>query len=117
MRRSPGEEIWKYGVPQEGDDVRIPCEWTFIFNTASFTFGTLIIDGTLRIDDSIAHTTIRANNIWIRGGRLVAGQEDVTLRYTQKLDIILTGNKNSQPLIIDDLSRTGTKSFAVTGKL
>jgi hypothetical protein len=54
----------------------IPCEWTFIFNIETFTFNTLTVDGTLRIDDSIEHTTIYANNIWIRGGKIVAGLED-----------------------------------------
>lgn len=51
----------------------IPCPWTVVLNVAEFTFGTLIIDGTLKIDESIPHTTIKANNIWIRGGKLVAG--------------------------------------------
>lgn len=36
-------------------------------------FDTLIIDGTLKLDNSIPHTEIFANNIWIRGGKLVAG--------------------------------------------
>jgi hypothetical protein len=88
-----------------------------VFNTESFRFNTLIIDGTLRIDDSIEHTTIYANNIWIRGGKIVAGKEDVISRFTKKLDIILTGNKNSSPLIVDELSKPGTKSMVVTGKL
>jgi hypothetical protein len=51
----------------------IPCEWTVLLDVSSFTFGTLIIDGTLKIDDGIPLTKITANNIWIRGGKLVAG--------------------------------------------
>lgn len=46
-----------------------------IFDVPNFVFGTLTIDGTLRIDESIAHVKITANNIWIRGGKLVAGTE------------------------------------------
>lgn len=44
-----------------------------IFNVASFKFGTLIIDGTLKFDSSIAQTTLEATNIWVRGGSLIAG--------------------------------------------
>jgi hypothetical protein len=38
-----------------------------VLDVADFTFGTLIIDGTLKIDKSIDETTIRATNIWVRG--------------------------------------------------
>jgi hypothetical protein len=47
-----------------------------LFDVSEFTFGTLIIDGTLKIDDSIAHTKIKATNIWIRGGKLSAGLKE-----------------------------------------
>jgi len=86
-----------------------------VLDVADFTFGTLVIDGTLKIDDSIAHTTIKANNIWVRGGKLVAGIPEFP--YNKKLDIELYGNRYNNPIVIDDVSRTGTKSLAVTGKL
>jgi hypothetical protein len=53
-----------------------------IFNTATMTFGTLIIDGTLRISDNIPETHIIANNIWVRGGKLVAGNSGDLNTYT-----------------------------------
>lgn len=114
--KRPGTEEWSYGVPQSGDDVKIPCEWSVSFNVASFEFGTLIIDGTLRISEEFENVHIKATNIWVRGGKLVAGEENINKRYSKNLTIELTGNKESIPLVIDDLSRTGTKSIAVTGK-
>lgn len=47
-----------------------------VFNVAEFTFGTLYIDGTLKIDPNIPVTTIKANNIWIRSGKLLAGESE-----------------------------------------
>jgi len=88
-----------------------------IYNTAEFTFNTLIVDGTLRIDPSIPESKIIANNIWVRGGKIVAGGPETLNTYTKNFKIELTGNKNSPPLIIDELSKTGTKSLAITGKL
>ena len=44
-----------------------------VFNIESFTFNNLIVDGLIRIDDSIDKTTIIANNIWVRAGKIVAG--------------------------------------------
>lgn len=52
-----------------------------LLNVASFTFNNLIIDGTLRIDPSFPKTTIKATNIWIRGGKLVAGYPEDTKRF------------------------------------
>lgn len=43
------------------------------FDVEEFTFGTLIIDGTLRISENFDKTHIKANNIWVRAGTLVAG--------------------------------------------
>lgn len=84
MRKLPSETEWKIGKPKNGDDVRIPCEWTMVFNTPEFTFGTLQIDGTLRIDESIPATKIIANNIWIRAGKLVAGNKGTGTLQTYK---------------------------------
>ena len=84
------------------------------FDLTEFKFGTLYIDGILKIDTSNAVTTIKANNIWVRGGSLVNG-ENIDYPPNNKLNIELYGNRYSPPIVIDDVSRTGTKSFAVTG--
>lgn len=100
MAKSPDSEEWEFRVPQEGDDVKIPCEWTMNFNVDSFRFNNLYIDGTLRIEQNSADKrTILATNIWIRGGKLVAGSENSV--FEQNLEIILTGHQQSEPLIID----------------
>lgn len=67
------------------------------------------------IDEGIDHSKLTANNIWVRSGKIVAGTEEFA--FGQKFDIILTGNSHTPALIIDDVSRTGTKSLAVTGRL
>lgn len=77
----------------------------------------MIIDGTLRITEEHDDIHIKANNIWVRGGRLLAGEENNNKRFKKNLTIELVGNKNSEPLVIDDISRTGTKSFAVTSEV
>lgn len=88
----PLETDYVYGIPEEdGSDVVIPCEWTMLLDKPKVVFDTLVIDGTLKIDNSIPHTEIFANNIWIRGGKLVAGSADEP--FTSKLTITLTGNK------------------------
>lgn len=66
-------EEYTYGTPSDGDDVIIPCEWTMLLDTPTVTFGTLIIDGALKIDPSLAEVVINATNIWVRGGKLIAG--------------------------------------------
>lgn len=37
--------------------------------------------------------------------------------YLGKAEIVLSGNKDSDPLLLDDISAPGTKAFAVTGNL
>jgi len=75
-----------------------------IFNTPEFTFNTLIVDGTLRIDPSLPESKIIANNIWVRGGKIVAGGPETLNTYTKNLKIELRGNNFSPHLIIDELS-------------
>ncbi len=93
----------------------IPCPWIMKFDLPSFTFGTLVIDGILQIDSSLELTHIKANNIWVRTGTLMAGTEAIP--FESKLIIELIGTRTSPNLIIDELSSTGTKSIAVTGKI
>lgn len=117
MARAPGATEWEYKIPEEGDDVKIPCEVTMMFNTAEFRFNNLYIDGVLRIDPGQENSKIIATNIWIRGGKLAAGYEEETKRFDKSFIIELVGDTSSENLMIDDISRTGTKSIAVTGRL
>lgn len=96
MVREPGTDEWIYSLPVSGWDFRIPCEWTVKFNVDNFEFNNLYIDGTLRIDDTIPETTITATNIWITGGKLVAGNEGGKLNaFKNKLNIVLKGTRES----------------------
>lgn len=97
------------------DDVIIPCNWTLTLNKPILTVKSLTIDGTLRFDTNQPKITIYADSIWVRAGSIVAGSADDP--YLNKIEIVLTGNRNSKPVIIDDISATGTKSLAVIGQL
>ena len=77
-------------------------------------FGTLIIDGILKMDPTI-DISIEANNIWIRSGELVAGDESTP--FPKKLTITLYGTKDDNYVFINDLAGARTKSISVTGKL
>jgi pectate lyase len=62
------------------------------FDLESFEFGTLVIDGTLRIDGNYDEITITANNIWVRAGSLFVGTKDND--YARgKINIILKGTR------------------------
>lgn len=39
-------------IPQDGDDIVIPCKWTVTLNVPVLTVNNLYIDGTLRIPDN-----------------------------------------------------------------
>lgn len=58
---------------------------------------------------------IKATNIWVRGGKFIAGSPDSP--FPGKIDIELDGTRLGNPLIIDNFSATGTKSLGVTGYL
>lgn len=76
---------------------------------------TLTIDGTLRIDSSLSAVTIEAEYIWVRGGKLLAGESSSP--YTGQLTIKLLGSRDSTSLIIDDISDAGTKVLGITGEV
>lgn len=85
------------------------------YNLAEFSFGTIYIDGILKIDETMPEVKIRANNIWVRGGKIAVGGPEEARRYRNKFTIELTGDSESPNLLIDEFSNTGTKSIAVTG--
>lgn len=58
---------------------------------------------------------IKANNIWLRGGKITVGSEKSP--YKGKFEIELIGGNNSPSLLVDDLAKSGTKAFVVTGQL
>ena len=100
LRKRPNEISYSLGMPQEGDDVWIPCEWIVQFNLDYFKFGTLTIDGIFKIDPNLPTVTIKANNIFIRSGEFIAGTE--ALPYTNKLTIQLYGTRNSGKYVFLD---------------
>jgi hypothetical protein len=86
------------------------------YDLESFEFGTLTIDGLVRIEGPYDTINLIAVNIWVRAGSLMVGTKDND--YTSgKINIILKGNRNSTNLLIDDISDSGTKTLAVTGRM
>lgn len=61
---------WKKGaLPAEGEDVVVECPWTMVLDVADTpVFNSLTIVGTLKFDDSIAHTTLKSKSIYVKGG-------------------------------------------------
>jgi hypothetical protein len=86
------------------------------YDLESFEFGTLTIDGLVRIEGPFQTINLTAVNIWIRAGSLIVGTKDVPYNLS-KINIILKGTRNSTNLLIDDLSDSGTKTLAVTGRM
>lgn len=71
-----------------------------------------------RIDQQVNQNpavTLTAANIWVRSGSLFVGTPDQP--FTNSLTIVLKGNRTSQQLLIDDFADTGSKAFAVTGRV
>ena len=78
-------------MPKDGDNITIPCEWTINLNMSPARIGYFEISGDIIIPDT-QDVTIQADNIWIKGGSLKAGNS--TSHFTHKLVIQLNGNKN-----------------------
>lgn len=73
----------------------VPCNWVLSFNLEEWEFGTLIIDGTFRVEEGFDNVHIKATNIWVRGGKFIAGNPGVGREYSKNLKIELVGNESS----------------------
>ncbi len=49
--KKPYENDYVNRVPEEGDDILIPCEWTVIIYGGTFKFNSLTIEGRLIFND------------------------------------------------------------------
>jgi hypothetical protein len=71
--------------------------------------------GNLLFDENREVSRLTASTIYITKGRLIAGNE--THPYKKKIEITITGRKESPALQIDQYTEGGNKVLAVTGKL
>lgn len=86
------------------------------YDLESFEFGTLTIDGIFRVEGPFSTINLTATNIWVRAGSFFIGTKDNPYS-AGNINIILKGTRNSSNLLIDDISDSGTKTLAVTGRL
>lgn len=100
-------------MPNDGDNVTIPCEWTVLMDMNPARIAYLEINGDIIIEDK-RDIYIVAENIWIKGGSLKAGSAESA--FTHSLKIQLNGVQNATGFTVSpDL--TGNKMFVVTGRL
>jgi hypothetical protein len=71
--------------------------------------------GNLVFDERIDLTVLKAKQIWIRGGKVIAGKFGSP--YPKKIRIELHGAHDSEALLIDEFIDAGNKVLAVTGGL
>jgi hypothetical protein len=68
------EEAWE--VPEQWDDIEVPCNWTVTLDTTSKILATLTIRGTVRFwNTPVEPLTLHAHIINILGGKLVVGED------------------------------------------
>jgi len=77
-------------LPKAGDDVTILSEWIMQLDIDPPALNNLFIDGDLVFMNGRNESNLSANNIWIRQGRLIAGDENTS--FTSKINIILLGD-------------------------
>lgn len=72
----------------------------------------MTILGTLIFDEKRSSTKLEAERIWVRSGKLLAG--NATNPFPGKILIILNGEFGDNPLVIDSNLDVGNKVLAVT---
>lgn len=102
-------------VPQDGDDVIIPADWTLLLDVNTSSLSTLTILGDLYFDPTKAELVLTAERIWVQGQLIIGNNTDQ--RYQGKARIVLTGKRNSASLIIGPTQSVSNKVLAVTGNL
>ena len=102
-------------VPQAGDNVIIPGEWTIKLDVSTASLGTLEVRGDLYFDETQDNLVLTAQRIWVTGQLFIGNS--TTERYTNQAKILLTGKRNSKALVLGPVQDAGNKVLAVTGNL
>ncbi|XP_078617867.1 fibrocystin-L-like isoform X2 [Branchiostoma floridae x Branchiostoma japonicum] len=102
-----------YGLPQDGDDVKIPGGQWMVVDTALPIMHKLYIYGVLEFDDGPDKDfTLTATYIIVQGGRLIIGWEDNP--YKGQAKIILQGNHLTPDMPFPSVN-AGSKVLACFG--
>ena len=107
--------LWPNGyIPLDGEDVWIKSDWIMILDIETTNLGTLTVDGLMMFESS-GPLRLKAERIWVRDGKLLAG--NATNAYENPIEIILLGGKTANDLVIDSFIESGNKILAVTGEM
>ncbi|CAH1226877.1 PKHD1L1 [Branchiostoma lanceolatum] len=102
-----------YGLPQDGDDVKIPGGQWMVVDTALPIMHKLWIYGVLEFDDGPDKDfTLTATYIVVQGGRLIIGWEDNP--YQGQAKIVLQGNHLTPDMPFPSVN-AGSKVLACFG--
>ncbi|CAD8161606.1 unnamed protein product [Paramecium octaurelia] len=99
-------------IPVDGDSPIIQAGYQVVLDVDTPKLVNLIIFGTLIFDEKRASTKLEAERIWIRSGKLLAG--NATNPFPGRINIILNGEFGDNPLVIDANLDVGNKVLAVT---
>lgn len=104
---------WADGVvPVEGDSPVILGAYKVIMDVDPPVLTELTVLGQLIFDTRRDESTLRAHRIWVKTGRLIAGDADTP--FPGKVNIILEGEFGEDQLVIDNKLDMGSKVMAVT---
>ncbi|CAK63318.1 unnamed protein product (macronuclear) [Paramecium tetraurelia] len=99
-------------VPVEGDSPIVQGAYQVILDVDPPKLVNLTILGSLIFDERRASTKLEAERIWVRSGKLLAGNS--TNPFPGKINIVLNGEFGDNPLVIDANLDVGNKVLAVT---
>jgi len=109
---------WEGGhgkVPEEGDEVEIKSGWNMIFDIEdSPLLASLIINGKLTFKDD-GDKRLNAKIMYVRAGELEIGTKETP--FTNKAEIVLTGDRNDKTLAFDNNIFGSNKVLANVGKI
>ena len=102
-------------VPLIDEDVTIPLNIKVLLDIDPPNLGNLIINGDLIFDIRRPITTLKARNIYIYTGKLLAGNE--TMPFGNRIDIILLGSKISPFLSFSPIIPSANKAIIVASQM
>ncbi|XP_064639845.1 fibrocystin-L-like [Lineus longissimus] len=111
-----------YGLPLEGDDVKIKADQWVVVDTDIPPLNKLYIYGVLEfeylpINGTYLNATLDATHIMIMGGRLIVGHEDEGKHFQGRLDIVLSGDTTTEEILTAGGLTVGAKAIGVFGGL
>lgn len=116
IRNWSNSSMWPNGqLPQENEVAVVVQGWRVRLDIDPPNLKSLIVDGELIFDTSRANSQLNSSLIWVRLGSITAG--DPANPFPGKITINMTGNRNSEQLLIDSIIDTSSNTIAVTGSM